>query len=341
MATAALSNVGVPLMGIAADLAMGMFFAPATHVGVMDRAPRERLTDAARDSIRVGQGGRCAKCGTRFYAGNMEIDHRWPIAKGGQNWMVNLQALCRSCNRSKGAKLEPVVLDVLTGAFDAGASSGMVQVPKEWLSKMEFGNLMNAANLTGQVGALVPFMAISPTTALVIVGGVVLVVVGFFAVRWLLEHADGERRYLRLARSMRETMSGVAYRVGHLTRHLEGVPDQARHTQTQIGDATRRASTFAGITAGRAQRAGAQHVPRIASTAWRQWEQAARVPGHLASRVPDDMGATARRFARSTGPAVAHVQDKIGSVTGSMPRIGKRETAPAADDGEVAAGRWV
>ena len=327
MATAALSNVGVPLMGIAADLAMGMFFAPATHVGAIDRAPREQLPHAVRDSIRRGQGGRCAKCGTRFYAGNMEIDHRWPIAKGGQNWMVNLQALCRSCNRSKGAKLEPVVLDVLTGSFQAVASSGVVQAPKEWLSKLEFSNLLNSANLTGQAGALVPFLAISPTTALLIVGGVVLVVAGFFAVRWLLEHADGERRYLRLARSMRESMSGVAYRVGHLTRHLEGVPDQARRTQTQIGDATRRASTFAGIAAGRARRESDHHIPRLASRAGLLSRQATRVPGHVA---------------RNSGPAVAHVQGALGSVAGRMPRIRRPAMVPeAAGHGEMGAGRWV
>ena len=332
MPSAALSSVGVPLMG--------MFFAPATHVGVIDKAPRKQLSDSVRDSIRRGQGGRCAKCGKRFYEGNMEVDHRWPVAKGGQNWMINLQALCRTCNRSKGAKLEPVIGDVLSTAFAALPLAAISGLPGQVLSFMEFGALVEAGTaLTGQAGALIPFIAVTPTTAILIVGGVVLVVVGAFAVKWLLQHADGERRYLRLARSVREAMSGFALRAAHLARHFEGVPDQARRNQSQIGDSARRVGASAGTAVGHARRAGAQQVPRMMSRAEWLLQRVSQVPEHVASRVPSDMGNTARRLAGRGGPALAHVQEQFGGMASRMPRVRKR--APAAGNGDMEEGRWV
>lgn len=44
--------------------------------------------------------GRCARCKSQR---NLEFDHIIPVAKGGANTARNIQLLCESCNRAKGA----------------------------------------------------------------------------------------------------------------------------------------------------------------------------------------------------------------------------------------------
>jgi transposase-like protein len=48
-------------------------------------------------------GGKCIQCGSNE---GLEYDHIIPFSKGGANTTRNLQLLCESCNRSKGAKIE-------------------------------------------------------------------------------------------------------------------------------------------------------------------------------------------------------------------------------------------
>ena len=325
MTTAALTQASVPLMGIAAELAMGMFFAPATHVGIVDRVTRERLTDSKRGAMVAAQRGRCAKCGIPLDASNTEIDHKWPIAKGGQNWAVNLQALCMPCNRSKGSKLEPVVMDILTGALPAAWSSDALRRGRDWLTKLEFGKLLDAGNLTGQASALMPFMVISPTTAILIVGGVVLVVAGYFAVKWLLEHADGERRYVRLAQSLRESLSHLAHHAGRLARHLEGATEQARRVQSGMGGLALQAGSVAGQVparvgdvAGRARDASSAHAPTIAHHASRMAHDAGRVSGQVARTAGGIAGHAGRVSARRMGSVAGRVPGRVGNVAGTV-----------------------
>lgn len=49
------------------------------------------------------QRGRCACCGLELL-GIYNIDHIYPIAKGGTNSICNIQLLCKQCNSIKGAK---------------------------------------------------------------------------------------------------------------------------------------------------------------------------------------------------------------------------------------------
>lgn len=57
-------------------------------------------------AIARAQRMRCAACSGRL-GRNPEVDHILPLALGGPNDRLNLQLLCRRCNRSKGA-LHPV-----------------------------------------------------------------------------------------------------------------------------------------------------------------------------------------------------------------------------------------
>jgi 5-methylcytosine-specific restriction enzyme A len=47
----------------------------------------------------------CQLCGRRPPEVILEVDHIFPVARGGTNDIGNLQALCRECNRAKGADL--------------------------------------------------------------------------------------------------------------------------------------------------------------------------------------------------------------------------------------------
>ena len=48
-------------------------------------------------------GEKCLKCGSKE---DVQLDHIVPIHKGGENKLSNLQPLCKSCNVSKGIKIE-------------------------------------------------------------------------------------------------------------------------------------------------------------------------------------------------------------------------------------------
>lgn len=55
-------------------------------------------------SLVINQNNKCVYCSTDLI--KYQIDHILPIAKGGDNRNDNLQLLCPSCNRRKGAKTD-------------------------------------------------------------------------------------------------------------------------------------------------------------------------------------------------------------------------------------------
>jgi 5-methylcytosine-specific restriction endonuclease McrA len=66
---------------------------------------RSRISPGIRYDALVRANFRCEACGVLARNARLEIDHKKPIAKGGTNAIANLQVLCVSCNRGKGAKL--------------------------------------------------------------------------------------------------------------------------------------------------------------------------------------------------------------------------------------------
>lgn len=63
---------------------------------------RTPIPEAVRIEVWRRDGGKCVKCGSRE---NLEYDHIIPVSKGGGNTARNIELLCESCNRSKGAKI--------------------------------------------------------------------------------------------------------------------------------------------------------------------------------------------------------------------------------------------
>ena len=64
------------------------------------RVERGKVTNKMRFYIYNRDHNRCCICGRR--TNDLEIDHIYPIAKGGKTTMDNLQTLCHRCNARKG-----------------------------------------------------------------------------------------------------------------------------------------------------------------------------------------------------------------------------------------------
>jgi hypothetical protein len=68
----------------------------------MDAPSRAPIPDEVKLFVWQRDGGRCVKCGSNQ---RLEFDHVIPVAMGGANTARNLQLLCETCNRSKGAAI--------------------------------------------------------------------------------------------------------------------------------------------------------------------------------------------------------------------------------------------
>lgn len=72
-----------------------------------NRRRQQRSGTRLRDLVPliVRQGALCPLCGERLPASatDIEIDHIVPVARGGSEEEQNLQAVCKPCNRRKGA----------------------------------------------------------------------------------------------------------------------------------------------------------------------------------------------------------------------------------------------
>lgn len=66
------------------------------------------------NTMSVGGLYYCKRCHKLFRKEQMDVDHIVPQSKGGSDALWNLQGLCQHCNRSKGAKTDNTVKDLVT-----------------------------------------------------------------------------------------------------------------------------------------------------------------------------------------------------------------------------------
>ena len=59
-----------------------------------------------RNALFIEQRGRCRYCGRRMSNRQLEIDHKWPVSRNGDNELTNLQLLCTACNLRKGIQTD-------------------------------------------------------------------------------------------------------------------------------------------------------------------------------------------------------------------------------------------
>ena len=69
------------------------------------RVERGRVSNKMRFSIYKRDGYRCKKCGRK--TDDLEVDHIFPISKGGKSTYDNLQTLCHRCNVIKSDTVDP------------------------------------------------------------------------------------------------------------------------------------------------------------------------------------------------------------------------------------------
>lgn len=63
---------------------------------------RRHFNTRDREALYIIAGGKCQIC-NQYLTEDWEPDHIIPYSRGGLTDIVNAQALCRSCNRKKGA----------------------------------------------------------------------------------------------------------------------------------------------------------------------------------------------------------------------------------------------
>lgn len=77
----------------------GKFYRNRDIWDALCRVERGRVSNKMRFAVMKRDGNRCRYCGSTY---NLEIDHIYPIAKGGKSTFDNLQTLCHRCNVEKG-----------------------------------------------------------------------------------------------------------------------------------------------------------------------------------------------------------------------------------------------
>lgn len=66
---------------------------------------RKKMTPKLRYQVMRRDGHRCVICGRSAKDGvKLEVDHIFPVSKGGKTELNNLRTLCMDCNRGKGSE---------------------------------------------------------------------------------------------------------------------------------------------------------------------------------------------------------------------------------------------
>ena len=191
-----------PLLGVASDAVHLVVIWPATSLGLIDKLDedKKKWPEAFKRELLKKQRGRCpwTDCNDPLDLNDkLEVDHVWPISKGGRHWVLNLQLLHKRCNQKKAARIDFALKNI-------SPLLPHLVLSIRWLSK-------------------------HPRLAGLIVGGIALVIAIAIVVKWLREYVNGMRRYLHLLKSAQDSLTRTATTV---SRHLESAGAQALQVQS-------------------------------------------------------------------------------------------------------------
>jgi len=95
---------GPHILDVACSRYPGLSGCSQKVVLILPGPAERRLTRKKRFAILKRDGYRCQLCGTSATSGaQLEVDHKTPLAAGGDHRDGNLWTLCRACNQGKGA----------------------------------------------------------------------------------------------------------------------------------------------------------------------------------------------------------------------------------------------
>lgn len=256
-----LTRFDIPMMHVASDAAHLFVIWPATTLGMLDKLEHDgyERSEAFKRKTLEKQRGQCTWCNKPLAFQDIEVDHVWPIARGGRHWVFNLQVLHAPCNKAKS-------------------------------DSIEFA-MNNVSPLLPYLLASVRWLLKHPRLLAAIVGGTTLVVVTLLAVKWLREHVDGERRYAILADKIRSNARGLTQKVRGVTGQLaqksahrvmttaSELPARAGLAATNVRDASPVSLLKSAGKAGRtARRAGGLIGESARTTAGRVKSSASHAP---------------------------------------------------------------
>jgi len=90
------------------------------------RGLKEHFTASELFDLLDRTGYSCAACGVKETSGELSIDHKVPLSRGGTNTIDNIQILCLTCNQLKSDKAiaycdgEPLIIDAPLVAVPKG-----------------------------------------------------------------------------------------------------------------------------------------------------------------------------------------------------------------------------
>lgn len=89
-----------------------------------------------RTRVHEACGYRCAYCGQKFEAGQLQVDHVTPKAQGGTSCVSNLVSSCAVCNAFKGPLCRDEFLEkVKRRHSDALATAAFWKQRLDWMQR--------------------------------------------------------------------------------------------------------------------------------------------------------------------------------------------------------------
>ena len=114
---------------------------------------RQYFSPEFKRSLGVEQDRRCMYCGERKLFKNLQIDHKYPVDRGGSNDRSNLQLLCRPCNLRKGIHTDEEFRSRYSSLVGSAIKGRSPRPPSRVISQAQFATVTRETQLAAAVRA--------------------------------------------------------------------------------------------------------------------------------------------------------------------------------------------